>query len=106
MREVGLADDQRFHYYAFDFSHQFLCVMPLGLKEFEHGPEGPFVSLVVLILVFVLLKFAIEFVDRIIRQMHVQVVKVGVIWWLIFFSSKSSYPLLMNVDPKRVDPIE
>jgi membrane-anchored glycerophosphoryl diester phosphodiesterase (GDPDase) len=64
------------------------------------------VSLVVLILVLVLLKFTIELVDRVIRQVHVQVVKVGVIWWLIFFSSESSYPLLMNVYPKRVDPIE
>ena len=63
-------------------------------------------SLVVLIFVLVLLKFAVELIDRVIRKMHVQVVEVGVIWWLIFFSSKSSYPLLMNVDPKRVDPIE
>ena len=63
-------------------------------------------SLVILIFVLVLLKFAVELVDRVIRKMHVQIVKVGVIWWLIFFSSESSYPLLMNVDPKRVDPIE
>jgi membrane-anchored glycerophosphoryl diester phosphodiesterase (GDPDase) len=64
------------------------------------------VSLVVLILVLVLLKFTIKLVDRVICQVHVQVVQVGVIWWLIFFSSESSYPLLMNVDPKRVDSIE
>jgi membrane-anchored glycerophosphoryl diester phosphodiesterase (GDPDase) len=64
------------------------------------------VSLVVLILVLVLLKFTIELVDRVICQVHVQVVEVGVIWWLIFFCSKSCYPLLMNIDPKRVDPIE
>ena len=63
-------------------------------------------SLVILIFVLVLLKFAVELIDRVIRKMHVQIVKVGVIWWLIFFSSKSSYPLLMNVDPKRVHPIE
>jgi hypothetical protein len=71
MREVGLANNERFHYHAFDFSHQFLCVMPFGLKKFEHSPEGPFVSLVVLILVLVLLKFAVELIDRIIRKMHV-----------------------------------
>jgi membrane-anchored glycerophosphoryl diester phosphodiesterase (GDPDase) len=64
------------------------------------------VSLVVLILVLVLLKLTIELVNRVIRQVHVQVVEVGVIWWLIFFSSESCYPLLMNVDPKRVDSIE
>ena len=63
-------------------------------------------SLVVLILILVLLKLTIELVNRVIRQVHVQVVEVGVIWWLIFFSSESSYPLFMNVDPKRVDPIE
>lgn len=63
-------------------------------------------SLVVLILVLVLLKLTIELVNRVIRQVHVQVVEVGVIWWLIFFSSESCYPLLMNVDPKRVDSIE
>ena len=63
-------------------------------------------SLVVLIFVLVLLKFAVELIDRVIRKMHVQVVEVGVIWWLIFFSSKSSYPLLMNVCPQRIDPIE
>ena len=63
-------------------------------------------SLVILILVFVLLKFTIELVDGIIRQMHVQVVEIRVVWWLVLFSSEPSYPLLMNVDPKRVDPIE
>ena len=105
MREVGLSNDQRFYYHTFNFSHQFLRVMPFGLKEFEHCPERPFVSLVVLILVLVLLKFAVELVNRVISQVHVQVVEVGVIWWLIFFSSKSRYPLLMNVYPKRVDPI-
>jgi len=71
MREVGLANNERFHYHAFDFSHQFLCVMPFGLKKFEHSSEGPFVSLVVLILVLILLKFAVELIDRIIRKMHV-----------------------------------
>jgi hypothetical protein len=64
------------------------------------------VTLIILILVLVLLKFTIELVDRVIRQMHVQVVEVGVIWWLIFFSSESSYPLFMNIDPKWVDSIE
>jgi hypothetical protein len=39
MREVGLANDQRFYYHTFDFSHQFLSVMPFGLKKFEHGAE-------------------------------------------------------------------
>ena len=63
-------------------------------------------SLVVLVLVLILLKLTIELVNRVIRQVHVQVVEVGVIWWLIFFSSESCYPLLMNVDPKRVDSIE
>lgn len=76
MRQVGLANDQRFYYHTFDFSHQFLRVMPFGLKEFEHGPERPFVPLVVLILVLVLLKLTIELVNRVIRQMHVQVVEV------------------------------
>lgn len=106
MREVGLSNYQRFHYDAFDFSHQFLCVISFGLKKFEHSPKRPFVSLVILILVFVLLKFTIELVDGIIRQMHVQVVEIRVVWWLVLFSSEPSYPLLMNVDPKRVDPIE
>ena len=63
-------------------------------------------TLIVLILVLVLLKFTIELVDSVIRQMHVEVVEIRIIWWLIFFSSESSYPLLMDIDPKRVDSIE
>lgn len=71
--------------------------MALRLEEFQHRVQRALVPLVVLVLILVLLKFVVILVDRIICQVHVQVVKVGIIGRLILLSRETRYAILMEV---------
>lgn len=72
--------------------------MALRLEEFQHRVQRALVPLVVLVLILVLLKFVVILVDRIICQVHVQVVKVGIIGRLILLSRETRYAILMEVN--------
>ena len=54
-------------------------------------------TLVILVLILILLKFVVKLVDGIVSQVHIEIVQIRIVRWLIFLSSKSSYALLMNV---------
>ena len=57
----------------------------------------------VIIAFLILLKFWIFFVNCVVRQVHVQIIKIDLLRWLIFVSSQSAQPFVIKVYSHRIN---
>jgi hypothetical protein len=106
-----------------DFSHYFVGICSLGVKNLENSEETPLVSLlliavvvvvfIIVIAVFVLLfslsvvlsKVCIHLVNGIVGQVHEHVVHITIFGLLVWLGRKPSQTLLMDENTKWVQPI-
>ena len=63
-------------------------------------------ALIILVFILILLKFIIELIDRIVCQVHVQIIQVRFLGCLILLGSESRYTLLMNIYSERIHTVE
>lgn len=87
--ELRLPGDDGLHYHVFHLIHEFACVAALFLEDLEDGAEGAFVALVPIAIVLGLLVVLGEFVDRVVCQMHVDVVHIAACGFLVRFGAKT-----------------
>lgn len=125
MIHVRLSRDASLDHDVFDFAHDFVDISALGVEYFEDGEHGSFVALlflfavvlallvvvrpvVILIprLLVVLPEVVVHFVDRVVRQVTVDVVQVVRPRLLVGLCRKPGKPLLMNIDSQRVQAVE
>ena len=124
---VRLANDYRLHYDVLDLFPNLVGVATLLVDDLHDGEERALVACLLLVLVVVvvavvaviaivvvvsslllvaLLEVPVELVDRVVRQVDVHVVEVGVSRLLVGLRGESREALLVDEDAERIEAVE
>ena len=106
MRQLGLPTDYRLHNHVFDLVHELRCVAALLLQNLQDRTQRPFVALIAIPVVWSVLVVLRKLVDRVVRQMHVDVVHVSSVRLLVGLCAKSGKGHLVQVDSERRNTIQ
>lgn len=107
VREGGLSRDGGLHGDVFDLVHHDFCrkILLVLLHVLQDRRKTPLVALVV-IFALTLDKVSRRLVDRIVSQMHIQIVKVVLVWACVRFCGKSSDAFLIYIDAEGLHTVD
>ena len=102
MREHGLHRAERFNDNIVDLASQLLHIISSFSQIAPHKGQRAFMPNIVAIRVIVEYEILVVLVDRVVRQMHEQVLQIALERRLVQLGGKASQPLVEHINSKRI----